>query len=177
MPDSVKDQFQRLYDGVLLQNPEEAIAILQPLIEQYPDVPQRYNFLCNAYQVLGDRDNVQRVYKETLKRFPDYLFGRISYASDCLRQGKPEKVPEIFDGNYELSLLYPERKRFHITEVLGFNAVMAGYFYAQGEPGRAEVYYKAMREIAPEHDNTLFVKRLLESSRGDPLRHLLGRES
>jgi tetratricopeptide (TPR) repeat protein len=154
---------------VLFQSPKKAIAILQPLIEQYPDVPQLYNYLHIAYQSLGDRDNAQRVLKETLERFPDYLFGRIAYATDCLQRGEPEKVPEIFDGKFELKLLYPERKRFHLSEVLGFYSVMAWYFHTQGEPDRAETYYELMRQLDPKHRNTQFIKRLLYPSRLDTL--------
>ncbi|ADE15867.1 hypothetical protein Nhal_2801 [Nitrosococcus halophilus Nc 4] len=161
LPKSVKDQLDRIYHEVLLQKPKEAIAILQPLIEQYPDVPQLYNCLHSAYQVLGDRGNAQRMLKETLERFPDYLFGRIAYATDCLQQGEPEKVPEIFDGHYELKLLYPKRKLFHISEVRGFYSVMAWYFHTQGETSRAETYYELMRQLDPDHRNTRFIKRLL----------------
>lgn len=178
LPKSVKDQLQKLYDGVLLRRPKEAIAILQPLLEQYPNVPQLYNYLNNAYQALGDQDKAQQILEETLDRFPAYLFGRISYAHDCLRQGKPEKVPELFDGNYELSLLYPRRKLFHISEVLGFNTVIAWYFHAQGEPDRAEVYYGMMQQLEPGHPNTRFVKQLLNPSwRNKLVRGLLGKES
>ena len=94
--------------------------LLKPLIEQYPNAPQLYNYLHTAYQKLGDRSNAQRVLQETLERFPDYLFGRIAYATDCLQRGEAEKVPEIFEGKYELKLLYPGRERFHISEALVF---------------------------------------------------------
>jgi predicted Zn-dependent protease len=65
LPELIKDQLDTLYHDVLVKKPKEAIAILQPLIEQYPDVPQLYNYLHIAYQKLGDQDNPQRVLKET----------------------------------------------------------------------------------------------------------------
>lgn len=165
LPENVKDQIQEFYDGAIFQRPKEVIATLQPLIERYPEVPQLYNYLHNAYRLLGDRTNAERVLKETLQRFPDYLFGRISYASACLHRGEPEKVPEIFGGKYELKLLYPERDRFHISEVLGFYATMAWYFHEQGERSRAEAYYKLLQQLDPSDHNTRFVKRLLYPSR------------
>jgi len=166
LPQPVKDQLDTLYHETLfLRKPREAIAVLQPLIERYPDVPQIYNYLHTAYQQLGDRDNSQRVLQETLERFPDYLFGRIAYATDCLQRGEPEKVPEIFDGKYELKLLYPERERFHISEVMSFYTVVAWYWHTQGERDRAGTYYKLLRQLDPKHPNTRFIQHLLYPSR------------
>ncbi len=165
LPQQVRDQLDELYHGMLLRKPREAIAVLQPLIERYPDVPQLYNFLHTAYQKLGDRDNSRRVLQETLERFPDYLFGRMAYAMDCLQRGEPEKVPEILDGKYDLKLLYPERERFHISEVMGFYAVVAWYWHTQGERDRVETYYKLLRQLDPKHPNTRFIEQLLYPSR------------
>lgn len=178
LPEQIQEQLDTLYHEVLLQKPAAAVAVLKPLIEQYPDVPQLYNYLYIAYQKLGDRRHAQQVLQETLERFPDYLFGRIAYATDCLQRGEAEKVPEIFEGKYELKLLYPKRKRFHIAEVLGFYSVMAWYFHAQGEPSRAEMYYELMRQLDPEHRNTRFIGQLLYPSRlSTLLRRLLTRET
>jgi len=165
LPESVRDELTALYHEGLANKPEEAIALLQPLIEQYPDVPQLYNYLHIAYRVLGDRAGCERVLGETLMRFPDYLFGRIAYAIQCLERGEVEKVPEIFAGKYELKLLYPERERFHITEVLGFYTVMAWYFHTRGERARAETYYKLLQQLDPKHDNPRFIGQMLYPSR------------
>jgi tetratricopeptide (TPR) repeat protein len=177
LPEPIQEQLDTLYHEVLLPKPTAAVAFLKPLIEQYPDVPQLYNYLHIAYQKLGDRRHAQQILRETLERFPDYLFGRIAYATDCLQRGETEKVPAIFDGQYELKLLYPERKRFHLAEVLGFCSVMAWYFHTQGEPSRAAMYYELRRQLDPQHRNTRFIKRLLYPSRFDILlRRLLIRK-
>ena len=138
---------------------------MQPLVEQYPDVPQIYNYLHTAYRVLGDKAGSDRVLTEILMRFPDYLFGRIAYAIECLERGEIERVSEIFAGKYELQLLYPERERFHISEVMGFYTVMAWYFHARGKREQAETYYKLLRQIDPKHHNTRLIKQMLYPSR------------
>jgi tetratricopeptide (TPR) repeat protein len=177
LPEPVKDQLETLHNEVLLQKPEKALAVLKPLSEQYPDVPQLYNYLHAAYRQLDDQTNAQRVLQETLERFPDYLFGRVAYANDCLQRGEIEKVPEIFNNKYDLKLLYPKRRRFHISEVLGFCATMAWYFHSLGEFDRAQMYYELMRQLDPEHRNTRFIERLLYPSRlGTLFRRLLTRE-
>jgi tetratricopeptide (TPR) repeat protein len=178
LPEPVKDQLENLYHEVLTRKPKKALSILEPLIEQHPDVPSLYNYLYVAYQGLGDRTNAQRVLQEMLERFPDYLFARITHANDCLQRGEAEKVPEIFEGKYDLKLLYPERERFHLSEVLSFCAVMAWYFHTQGNHRRAETYYEMMRQLDPTHRSTRFIKRLLHPSwLRRWLRRLLSRES
>jgi DNA-binding transcriptional regulator YbjK len=164
LPESVMRQLEKFYH-TLQKKPKEVIATLLPLIAQYPDVPMLYNYLYNAYVVLNDYTNAERILEETRQRFPDYLFGRIAYANGCLHRGEIEKVPEIFDGKYDLKLLYPERNRFHISEAINFYTVMAQYFHARGERSRAETYYNLLRQISPEHPHTKLVKSLLYPSR------------
>jgi hypothetical protein len=115
--------------------------------------------------MLGDRDNARKVLDETLERFPDYLFGRISYANDCLERGELDKVSEIFEGKFELKLLYPERECFHISEVMNFNTLMARYDLARGDRAQAEIRYKLLHQLDPEHPHTRLVGQALARSR------------
>lgn len=163
LPQSVKDEVDRVY-YLLRQKPKEAVSLLLPLIERYPQVPQLYNYLYSAYQLLADQANAQRTLDEMLERFPDYLFGRIAYARNCLERGELDKVSEIFEGKFDLKLLYPDRERFHTSEVLGFGAAMAWYFHARGESNQAEMYYNLLQQIDPNDEKTQFVKRLLHPS-------------
>ena len=163
LPQSVKDEMEQIY-YLLRQKPRETISQLLPLIERHPEVPQLYNYLQSAYQLLHDRENAQRILDEMLERFPDYLFGRIAYARDCLERGDLDKVVEIFEGKYDLKLLYPDRERFHISEVLNFDYIMAWYFHAKGDHDRAEMYYKVLKQIDPEHEATRATDRLLHPS-------------
>ncbi len=173
LPQSAKDELEKLHYQVT-DNPREAIAALGPMIERYPDVPQIYNYLNAAYTLLGDKANAQCVLEETLERFPDYLFGRIAQANDCLQRGEIDRIPEIFEGKYDLKLLYPERECFHTSEVLHFGAIMARYFHARGEKDRVEVYYKMLHQIDPNHQTTRLVGRMLLPSRiGERLRKLI----
>jgi tetratricopeptide (TPR) repeat protein len=163
LPEPVKEQINELYHQAQ-QQPKQAIAILLPLIEQYPDLPKLYNFLHVAYQVLGDRANARRIVEETIERFPDYLFGRIGYANDCLERGELDKVSEIFEGKFELKLLYPEREVFHLSEVMNFNTLVARYYLAKGDRTQAEIRYKLLRQLDPEHPHTRLVGQLLAQS-------------
>ena len=121
------------------------------MIEQYPDCPKLFNFLGAAYLAIGDIDHAEQVARENFERFPDYLFAKLNYADVCMRTGKLEEVPVIFDDKFDLSLLYPKRKRFHVTEAAGFMGVMAFYYLKRGELERARLYHKVLKELAPDH--------------------------
>ncbi len=172
LPQAVKDELEKLHYQVT-DNPREAVVALGAMIERYPDVPQIYNYQHAAYTLLGDKANAKSVLDEILEHFPDYLFGRIAQASGCLERGEIDRIPEIFEGKYDLKLLYPERECFHTSEVLHFDAIMARYFHALGEDDRAEMYYKMLHRIDPNHQTTQMVRRLLHPTRIEALLRML----
>ena len=172
LPPAAKEEFNELH-AYLHADPDEVITDLERLVERYPEVPQAYNFLQAAYTLAGDKSNARRVGDEILKRFPNYLFGRLALASDYLDQGELERIPEIFENKYDLKLLYPERERFHISEVLHFDAIMARYFHALGENDRAEVYYKILNQLDPHHTTTKMIHRLLHPADTSGIKDLL----
>ena len=166
LPSDVKAQINALHDEVVLQRrPRRALAALRALIEQYPDVPQLYNHLYNARYKLGDRAEAAHLLQEMLQRFPGYLFGRMSWAEECLTRGEAEKIAEIFEGKFDLKLLYPERERFHLSEVLSFHSIVARYFHALGNREQAQRSYELMCQLNPDHPTTRLVGRTLHSSR------------
>ncbi|HAS50533.1 MAG TPA: hypothetical protein DCS21_01775, partial [Gammaproteobacteria bacterium] len=153
LPESVQETVTQFYKSVL-KKPRESIPHLLELIEQYPDLPQNYNYLEIAYKLIGDQENAQRVLQETLERFPDYLFGWIAQADDCFQKGEIDRIPEIFKGQTDLGALYPHRKQFHISEVLNSSFIMGRYFHVKGEKNRAESYFKLMKQLDPTHKTT-----------------------
>jgi tetratricopeptide (TPR) repeat protein len=175
LPESVQEEVGQFHKSVLAQ-PRESIPHLLELIEQYPDLPQNYNYLHIAYKLLHDQENADRVLQETLERFPDYLFGRIAQANDCFERGEIDRIPEIFEGKFDLSLLYPDRKHFHISEMLNFSLVIARYFYAKGEKDQAERCYQVMKKLDPDHKTTRMIEQILHpkpKKTGAWLRNLL----
>ncbi|MGA1869465.1 MAG: tetratricopeptide repeat protein [bacterium] len=136
------------------ERPEEAIEPLETLIKDYPFIPQLYNYLGVAYSRIGDYRNAQKIAKINYEKNPHYLFAKLNYAEICLQKGEAEKIPEIFDNKFELKALYPKRNEFHITEVAGFWGVMGIYFSLIGFTEQAQLYYKLLKELAPENPYT-----------------------
>jgi tetratricopeptide (TPR) repeat protein len=134
-----REEEERLHQ-MLNDDPANAIPHYEKLVQQHPHIPVLYNHLMCAYQKTGKNKQAENLIVETYRKFPNYLFGRINYANMLIQKGKIPEVPQIFHSKYELSLLYPDRKKFHFTEVVAFYATMAHYFTAIDELHRASTY-------------------------------------
>ena len=164
LPEEVKERIDALAVRVRALRPVEALAELRELIAQYPDIPMLHNFLYIACCQMDDHDEAVRVMEATVQRFPDYLFGRIAWADACLQRGEAAKIAEIFAAGFELGLLYPNRRRFHRSEVLGFQSIMARYFKAIGNRQQAERAYDLMCQIDPDDPRTRVTGEILHAS-------------
>jgi hypothetical protein len=102
--------------------------------------------------------------EENYRNNPDYLFAKINYAQFCLHVGDFDKIPEIFDGKYDLKLLYPRRKQFHVSEFAGFMAVMCAYLSVTGYKETARLFYDSLLAVAPDSELTLFAERFFKPS-------------
>ena len=160
LPQHVKDAIERLYAGIQ-SHPREAIPELLQWIEQYPTIPMLYNYLSLAYSHSGDVEKAEHTILENYQRNPDYLFARINYAELCLAKHDYQKVADIFDHKFDLRLLYPKRKRFHVTEFAGFMGVIGRYFLETGNRALAEKIYDVLVQVAPEQPLTRRLRRKL----------------
>lgn len=176
IPKPVEDRLQELYN-LAHEHPRQAIEQLLELKEKYPKVPVLYNFLSAAYGRAGDKQAGNAVAEENYRNNPDYLFAKINYAQLCLLNGKHEQIPAIFDNKFDLSLLYPHRKIFHVTEFLGFSGVMCAYYSVTGKRETAKILYKAMVDIEPESPMVAFAGRFLFTPLIDGLQNLMLRPS
>ncbi|MFQ5770207.1 MAG: hypothetical protein ACE5HX_06705, partial [bacterium] len=86
------------------------------------------------------------------KKFPDYLFGKISYAQYLLDKDRTYEIPAVFDNKFELQAIYPDRKEFHVSEVVNFFAIMCRYFTVTDDLKTAELYSKILRELADKEN-------------------------
>ncbi len=153
LPKIVKESIDRLHDESQ-RRPWEAIPQLLDLIEKYPDVPMLYNYLSVAYSRSGQRKKSEAVVRENYRRNPDYLFARLNYVEMCLARGDYKKAAEILNHKFDLKLLYPNRKRFHISEVVSFMGLVGIYFVEIGERDTAEKYYDVLQQIGRRYPIT-----------------------
>lgn len=147
-----------------LKDPKSAIPELEKALLIYPNNPRLYNFLGNAYRAIGETKKAKKVILENFRINPDYLFARLNYAELLFSYGEYEKIPDVFDGKLELKTLYPNRNRFHTSEVAGFAGVIGAYFCMTGETNSAKIYYDIIQEIDPYNPLAKRLKKLLYPS-------------
>lgn len=160
LPDRVHEEIEEIH-ALLHTDPHAALSRLSKLSKKQRSNPLVYNFLIAAHQKVGDQEKARALILESYRRWPDYLFAKINYAHQCLREGKVDQVPEVFEHKLDLKLLYPSRDRFHVSEAINFMGVLALYFHQRGDPESADVYYHLMKKIDRKRPVTRSVKRVL----------------
>ena len=157
-PEEITNEMESIFEQCQTA-PKKVITRLEELIEKYPHVPQFYNYICGAHSQTGNKKKAKYYAEKNYTINPDYLFARMNYAEICIAERQFDKIPEIFNNKYDLKLLYPERNKFHITEVVSFLGVMGKYFIGIDEVEQANTYYNILQELAPEHPFTKNLKR------------------
>ncbi len=163
LPKNVKEQLDQLYE-LVQRRPQAAIPDLLALRERYPKVQPLANYLVVAYNRTGQTEVARQLIVENYRRNPEYLFARVHYAEICLHEGNDAEVAQIFEHKFDLKLLYPERRRFHVSEVVAFFGLLGNYFLTTGDRARAEQIYQMLHQLQPKHMYTRLLKRKLYPS-------------
>lgn len=162
MPPLMIEQFHQL-SKMINKNARQVIPGLIELVDKHKNIPVLSNLLYAAYSMTNELDKAEKIAEESYKKFPEYLFSRVNYAHICLMKGELNKVPEILDHKFDLREIYPERKKFHITEFISFSGVTCWYFFETGEIEVATEIYNSLEEVAPEHEMTQVLKKRLNA--------------
>lgn len=152
----------RIYGEIANHRPKPAIAELEALQVKHPDVPKIDNLLVAAHSMLGHRDKVNELAETAYRKFPNYLFAKINYAQMLLSRGEFDAVPDIFDHKFDLMLLYPERRLFHVSEHTGFISVLCAYFCCVGRQDIAQELYDSLLKITPQSPMTAYARSFLK---------------
>jgi hypothetical protein len=151
MPESEKEHLWELLEDISEQ-PTQALPDLLALQKRYPEVPSIYNYIAVAYACSQQQAKYLHMLQETVTRFPDYLFGKISLAEYALNHGDYRKVSAILDKKFEIYDHYPaDVETFHLSEARSFYGVVGRYFIRCNKQARALFCYFTLEELDPEH--------------------------
>ncbi len=155
-------------------DPRTALKKIEKMLREYPNLAIARNYQVNAYHRLGETEKAARLAEENYEKFPEYLFAKTSYAMMCMEKGETNRVPAVFDYQFDLTRIYPKRRIFHISEYLSFTGVISLYHSQLGENRIAKRYYKMMKKTDPTHPITRRVKRLISPFSMFRLKYRLG---
>jgi hypothetical protein len=120
---------QWIYQRVMEQAPGVE-SDLRKLIREYPSDPAFYNYLTTYYYLRGNNKKAYESNRKALELFPDYLYARVNLAAEYIETGETEKVEAVLGRLLDIGSLYPNRKAFHIGEVIAFVQTVIRYLIA-----------------------------------------------
>ncbi len=129
----------------------ELLSELEALHNKFPDDAKIGNYLAALYSRLGRGADTHRTVQDLYRRHPDYLFAITAMIRIHLNHNELEKAQEILKHRFELSLLYPDRKIFHISEFAAFYEMIVRYHIACGRPEAALSALNIFEKIDPDH--------------------------
>lgn len=139
---------------------EKVVERLQQAQERWPSNPIFYIQLIGAHYRFDDIASAEQTIEALYARFPDYLFAKTHYADLLLMRDELDKIPAVFNNQYTLAGLYPDRQTFHFSELMQFNAIMCMYFVKKKDLTRAVIYGKILQEIGPDFYNDLTLEAI-----------------
>ena len=155
-----RKEYNHLYEKALTA-PKEMLPAIEEFRNKHQDLPEIENLLALVYLYLKQIDKVEQLIEQSYHRFPNYLFARINYADQCLRRKKTDCIPGIFENCFDLSMLYPNKHIFHVSEFRGFMTLMSLYHLALQEKEKALHFYQLAHEADPNHPTVLSLKKKL----------------
>lgn len=159
-PQEIKE-YLCLYDKAQ-NDPKKAQKEVEILFNKKNHLPEAYNLLSYIYVRLKKIKKVEKLIKENYTHNPSNLFAKINYADQCLRKGKVQVVPKILQEMEDLHKLYPSRKVFHYSEVVGYYTLLGFYHLKLGNKAKARDHCSFVKMIAPEDSALLHLTQKLD---------------
>jgi hypothetical protein len=158
LPAAVRAEAEAIHNE-LVDGGTVTISRVQDLVRRHPDVPTFRNHLFQAQLAAGEQDAAEATILRCVEEHPDYLFGLCGLAKLHLARSEPWKVPGVFRQRLALTDLVPDRRVFHVSEVVEFETTMAWYHLRVGELAAAREHYRVVAKVAPRHSITKKFRR------------------
>lgn len=136
-------------------NLDKIIIELTKYKSKYPYVPTIYNYISIAYNIANQTKEYYESLFETIDKFPDYVFGKISLSEYYLNNNEFTKIPRLLDNKFEITQHFPSGTDvFHISTVRGFYYITGRYFAKAGKIEMAYKSYFLLSDLDNNHQTT-----------------------
>lgn len=122
---------------------------LRDLKERYPEVPLLGNLEVNYYRFNNNYERWLSSARELYEQYPGYLFAACSLASYELMRNKPDKVPPVFNEQFELEDFLGNERIFDASEISAFYGIMAWYHLFNKRLVRAAICMSLIHAAKP----------------------------
>ncbi len=128
--------------------------------KEHPKNPLVDNLLTFAYLQNKEVAKAEELIVESYHAYPNYLFAKINYADQCLRKKKQDLIPLIFPS-FDLSVLFPQKDKFHVSEFRGFMILACRYHLKIKQKKLAKKYYQNAYLADPSHLGLILLEKEL----------------
>lgn len=145
--------------------PAEVIDEVEVMHRRYPNVLCFENWLCVCYRALGRRHEALRIYERQLQQSPDYIFARTSLADLALENFDIDTAVDLIQPDTEtLKSLYPNREKFHISEVRHWHLLVGKIALLRGNLNQTRQCRDLLRHLEPNSPAAAELERLLNGN-------------
>lgn len=130
-------------------NRKRATFILENFLKKYPGNAVILSWLACCYGLIGQKRRALAILEENYQKNKAVeVFARADYAIHLIKyQNNHTIVPSLFDDTFNLGKLYPERKLFHITEIMVYYHALGLYFVKEGDLTSAQLLLDTLMHL------------------------------
>lgn len=154
------------YYYTVQKKPESLFQTLTQKIEEYPDLQIFYNYLFTAYLLEDEKEKAQEIANAGLKKFPDYIAGKILFIESALLKNDLDSIANYLDEKYDYRSLFPEKGIYHIFEVIHFSFAIGKFLALSGDKAGAEKCMEEIKSIDPDHIFLKELQKVIDKSSG-----------
>lgn len=135
---------------------------LRTYLKRFPNVAFIYKMLADEYTAHGKEELYIGLAIKFHKKFPDDFFAKLHRARAHMLQEQREGVSSIYGDNIDLAKTFPDRRLFHIAEMLEFYHFCVRYCLSMGLLDDAIRNEMKLGEVEPNGSTHQNAKRLIE---------------
>jgi hypothetical protein len=126
---------------------DRLIGRLNKNIVKWPNNPVFYNYVGTIYSMLDVPEMAIEASQKTIDKFPDYLMGKIAHGYNLINNDRTDEVAALFNHEFSLNQVCPDREEFHISEYVAFHTLMSYYFVKKEDIITARTYRNMVEDI------------------------------
>jgi tetratricopeptide (TPR) repeat protein len=150
--DEILDKAGQAHELIQAGNLDAAEKLVEEIIAAEPDFPTAHNYRAVIAQQRGDVDRVRQITEEIYVRFPDYFFGRVTWAQLLIQDKRLEEAEALLNP-----LL--EQEELHVSEFHALANAHMELALAKDKPEAARSWLDMWQQI-DEDDPQLWRWRL-----------------
>ena len=126
--------------------------------KQISNNPLLDNLLTFLHLQNKEEKKAEELIIKSYHQYPNYLFAKINYADQCLRQKKLDQIPLIFP-TFDLTSLFPKKTKFHVSEFRGFMIWACRYHLVIKKKSLAKNYCQNAYLADPSHPSVVLLEQ------------------